>query len=111
MSNLAIAAEPIPLATDKDGNVRVGGTRVTLDSVVYAFKEGSTAEDIVRSFPSLSLADVYAVIAYYLRHKADVEAYLEEQEREAEKVRRECEARFDQRGIREMLLARRNQRG
>jgi uncharacterized protein (DUF433 family) len=109
MSNLAIVAEPVPLTTDRDGNVRVGGTRVTLDSVVHAFKEDSTAEDIVRQYPSLSLADVYAVIAYYLRHRADVEAYLEAQRREAEEVRRECEAKFDQRGIREMLLARRNQ--
>jgi uncharacterized protein (DUF433 family) len=111
MSNLAIVAEPMPLATDKHGVVRVGGTRVTLDSVIYAFKEGSTAEEIVQGFPSLSLADVYAVIAYYLRHQADVEAYLEEQERQAEEVRRKDEARFDQRGLRERLLARRNAQG
>ncbi|HEX9945461.1 MAG TPA: DUF433 domain-containing protein [Thermoanaerobaculia bacterium] len=94
-----------------DGVVRVGGTRVTLDSVVHAFKAGSSAEDIVRKFPTLSLADVYAVISYYLRHKAEVEAYLEEREREAQELRQQIEAKFDTRGIREMLLARRNQHG
>jgi len=111
MSNLAIAAEPVPLATDKHGVVRVGGTRVTLDSVVYAFEEGATAEEILSQYPTLSLTDVYAVIAYYLRHKAEVKAYLDEQERQAEEARREDEARFDQRGIRERMLARRASRG
>ena len=111
MSNLAIAAEPVPLATDQHGVVRVGGTRVTLDSVVYAFEEGSAAEEIVYQYPTLSLTDVYAVITYYLRHKAEVKTYLDEQERQAEEVRREDEARYDLRGIRERLLARRNSRG
>ncbi len=58
-----INTEPVPLLTDKDGVVRVGGTRVTLDTVVAAFKEGATAEEIVQQYPSLELADVYAVIS------------------------------------------------
>jgi uncharacterized protein (DUF433 family) len=100
MSNLAIAIEPTPLRTDPDGVVRVGGTRVTLDSVAYSFQEGSTAEQILEQYPSLRLADVYAVIGYYLRHREEVEAYVAEQ-------RRQDEARFDRPGIRERLLARR----
>ncbi len=61
--SLVIVDEPIPLETDADGVVRVGGTRVTLDTVVAAFNEGATAEEIVSQYPTLHLADVYAVIS------------------------------------------------
>jgi uncharacterized protein (DUF433 family) len=108
MRNLAIAVEPAPLTTDTEGVVRVGGTRVTLDTVVFAFKEGATAETIVDDYPSLSLADVYATIGYYLRHKTEVESYVEEQRRQAEEARRLDESRYDRQGIRERLLARRS---
>ena len=107
MRNLAIVVEPSPLSTDRDGVVRVGGTRVTLDTVVFAFQEGATAEMIVDDYPSLSLADVYATLGYYLHHKAEVEAYLDDQRRQAEEARRQDEARYDRQGIRERLLARR----
>ncbi len=103
----AAVPEPLPLATGKDGVVRVGGTRVTLDTVVAAFREGATAEEITQQYPTLSLADVYSVIGYYLRHQADVDAYLGGRERGAIDMRRENEARFDPNGIRERLLVRR----
>ena len=88
--------------------MRVGGTRVTLDSVVGAFLQGATAEDIVRKYPTLNLADVYAVLSYYLRRRADVDAYLREQEREAVAIRRRIEAdsNHNQNDIRARLLAR-----
>lgn len=105
--SLAIAPERLPLAEDKDGVMRVGGTRVTLDTVVGAFNDGATAEDIISMYPSLDLADVYAVIAYYLRHRADVDAYLRRREEEGAAVRAENETRFDPHGVRERLLARR----
>lgn len=104
---LLIATEPIPLETDADGVVRVGGTRVTLDTVVAAFKEGATAEEIVYQYPSLSLADVYFVIGYYLQRRTDVEAYLRWRQRQANEARKQNEARFDPHGIRDRLLARR----
>jgi len=104
---LLIAAEPIPLETDADGVVRVGETRVTLDTVVAAFKEGATAEEIVYQYPSLNLTDVYFVIAYYLQHRPDVEAYLRWRQQQANEVREQNEARFDPHGIRDRLLARR----
>ena len=104
---LMIAAEPIPLEADGEGVVRVGGTRVTLDTVVAAFNEGATAEEIVYQYPSLDLADVYAVIAYYLQRRPEVEAYLRRREQWADEVRRQNEAQFDPHGIRERLLARR----
>ena len=101
-----VVAEPAPLAPDHDGVLRVGGTRVTLATVVTAFHQGATAETIVQQYPSLTLADVYAVIGYYLRHQAEVDAYLAEQQQEADRVRQQNEARFDPAGIRARLLAR-----
>lgn len=101
-----IEAQPIPLAVDKHGVIRVGGTRVTLDIVVEAFSEGATAEEIVYQYPSLSLSDVYSAIGYYLQNRAKVEKYLQRREKEATAVRKENEARFPPDGIRERLLAR-----
>jgi len=109
--SLALEAEPIPLQSDTDGVIRVGKTRVTLDTLVYAFRDGATAEEIVQQYPSLRLEDVYSVIGYCLRHVDKVEAYLLERERQASKVRKENEVRFDPIGIRDRLLARRNQQG
>jgi uncharacterized protein (DUF433 family) len=106
-TTLLIETEPIPLEADADGVVRVGGTRVTLDTVVAAFKDGATAEEIVYQYPSLNLADVYSVVGYYLQHRSDVEAYLRQRQQEMGKVREQNEARFDPCGIRDRLLARR----
>ncbi len=105
--SLAVEPEPVPLATGADGVVRVGTTRVTLDTVVAAFLEGATAEEIVQQYPTLQLADVYSIIGYYLRHQAEVDAYLHDRERRANEVRRENETRFDPSGVRARLLARR----
>lgn len=104
---LMIEAEPIPLAMHSDGTVRVADTRVTLDAVVAAFKQGATAEEIAQRYPSVTLADAYAVIAYYLRRRSDVEEYLRGRDDRAAAVRRENEGRFDPEGVRDRLLARR----
>ncbi len=106
---LTIAYEPPPLQTMEDGVVRVGGTRVTLDTVVAAFEQGATAEEIVQQYPSLHLADAYAVIGYYLRHRSELEAYLAARGEDSRRVRRENEARFDPTGVRARLLARRSE--
>ena len=102
----SITTEPVPLETTSDGVVRVGGTRVTLDTVVATFLDGATAEEIAQQYPSLKLADVYATISYYLRHMKEVEGYLGERRERTAEVRRENEARFDPSGVRERLLAR-----
>jgi uncharacterized protein (DUF433 family) len=99
--------EIIPLRTDSTGVIRVGGTRVTLDTVVGAFCDGATAEQIVQQYPSLNLADVYHVIGYYLRRTTEVEAYLQARKVDAEALRNQNEARFDPQGVRARLLARR----
>ncbi len=67
-----------PLRTDADGVVRIGVTRVTLDTVVGAFLNGCTTEEIVTKYPVLDLADVYAVIAHYLWNRATIDTYLSE---------------------------------
>ena len=103
---LAAAAEPIPLATNADGVILVAGTRVPLETVVEVFNAGATPEEIVQDFPVLGLDDIYAVITYYLRHRDEVETYLQKRRAQAEEIRREIEARFPQTGLRERLLAR-----
>lgn len=103
---LVITAEPVPLETDAAGVARVGGTRVTLDTIVDAFLHGETAEEIAQQYPSVRLADVYAVIAFYLRRRTEVESYLHERQRQAGTVRAENEGRFDPAGLRDRLLAR-----
>ncbi len=108
---LVIAAEPVPLETDAEGVARVGGTRVTLDTIVDAFLDGETAEEITQQYPSVRLADVYAVIAFYLRRRAEVDRYLQERQRRTRTVRAENEGRFDPTGLRDRLLARHAETG
>ena len=107
---LVIAAEPIPLVPNADGVVQVGKTRVTLDTVVNVFKQGVTAEEIVYRYPSLKLADVYATIGFYLNHQVEVEAYLQQRQKNAREIRQTNEARFDPQGLRDRLLARQVER-
>lgn len=101
-----IEVEQMPLEATTDGVLRIFGTRVTLDTLVAAFKEGATAEEIAQQYPSLRLADIYAAIGYYLRHRSQIEMYLQERQQQADTTRRESEAQFDPQGIRERLLAR-----
>jgi len=87
--------------------MRVGDTRVRLDTVITAWKQGDSPEQIVENFDALDLADVYAVISYYLNHRPEVEQYLEQNQQQGERLRAEIERRFPPSGIRERLLARR----
>jgi uncharacterized protein (DUF433 family) len=107
---MAITVENIPLAPDSQGVVRVANTRVTLDTVVTAFLEGCTPEEIGEQYPSLQLPDIYLTLGYYLKHQGEVRAYLTERQRQAEINRREVEQRFSPIGIRERLLARKSQK-
>ncbi|MFO0964401.1 MAG: DUF433 domain-containing protein [Gemmataceae bacterium] len=106
--SLALVADPGFFA-DADGVIRVGGTRVTLDTVVAAYREGMTPEAIVDQYPSLRLDQLYSVIGYFLSHKAEVDEYLRSRQQQADTIRRENESRFDPAGIRERLLAWRGQ--
>lgn len=104
---MAILAETVALEVNTDGVVQVGKTRVTLDTVVTVFKQGVTAEEIVYRYPSLKLADVYAIIAFYLNHQQEVEAYLQQRHQQSQEIRRMNQERFDPQGLRDRLLARR----
>ena len=80
---------------------------VPLDTLVAAFSEGATAEEITQQYPVLKLADVYSVIGYYLRHPVEVQSYLQQRQQRAEAARQQNETRFDPAGVRERLLSRR----
>lgn len=101
--------EPTPLTAGQDDVVRIANSRVTLDTVVYAFNGGANAEEIQDRYPSLKLADIVSVIGYYLRHRTDVDNYLKDREAIRAEVRRENEARCPSAGLRQKLLARRRQ--
>ena len=103
---LSLAPEVVPLRSIQ-GVLRIANTRVTLDTVVAAFDNGATAEEIAQQYPSLALADVYQVIGYYLRRPAEVQQYLAERQRNASSVRQRNEARSEPVGVRSRLLARR----
>ena len=105
----AITPETPPLRVDEQGVIRVGPTRVTLDTLVAAFHRGETPEEIASNYDALSLAEVYQTIGYYLAHQSEVDAYLERRQLLRASVREQAEAHHNPNGIRERLLARRRQ--
>lgn len=98
-----VSTSEIKFTRTNAGVLRIEGTRVSLDSVLIAFNQGATAEQIVQDYDSLTLGQVYAAISYYLQHRAEVDAYLGERSQR----RKELRSEYDQEGIRERLLARR----
>src|SRR5580693_5628909 len=89
---LTIHTDPPPLRVDEHGVIRVGDSQVLLDIVIREFNNGAEPEAIARGYPTLQLADVYGVIAYYLRHRQEVDEYLAGRRQEAGKLRQEIEA-------------------
>lgn len=98
---------PDILIRTPQGSLRIAGTRVSLDSVIYAFLEGATPEEICQDFSALSLAQVYATIAFYLHNREQVDAYLQEERRASENLRRELKARHRDflKDLRQRLIA------
>ncbi len=106
--NFAPQIEAPPIRRDESGAWRVGESRVLLELVIRAFQDGATPESIVQRYPTASLSDIYGVVAYYLRHQEEVEAYLVERERRAAAARQRVEQQQpDVAGLRERLLSRR----
>jgi uncharacterized protein (DUF433 family) len=103
---LTLTAEPAPLHEDQDGVLRVGNTRVSLEVVISAWRQGKTAEQIQQSFDTLALADIYAAITYYLNHRDEVEKYLQTSQQHAQQTQNWTEARCDPTGIKSRLQAR-----
>ncbi len=103
-----LAAEAPPLHMDADGVVRIAGTRVALDTVIGAYQDGATAEEIAQSYDSLDVGDIYVIIGYYLRHRPEVDEYLLRRREASEQVRREIDQKQPSNALRERLLARRD---
>lgn len=87
-----ILPDPLPFRVLSDDDIRVGDGRVQLEIVVDAYERGASPEDIVRSYDTLRLADVYGSIAFYLRHKQEVKDYIERRDQRAEEWRKKLEA-------------------
>ena len=105
-----IANDPtmtIPLRTDEHGAIRVGNTRVLLELVIHAYYLGETPEGIVDSYPTLATSDVYAVIAYYLSHREEIDAYVRQRDEQADRIIRDMEASMtpESRALRTRLRA------
>jgi uncharacterized protein (DUF433 family) len=101
-----IDPEPVPLVRDQAGRLMVPGSRVCLDVLVAAFKRGASPEAIYDNYETVPLADVYAIFSYYLRHRAEVEAYLAEQVREGAEIQARIEEIYPPDGLRAKLIAR-----
>jgi uncharacterized protein (DUF433 family) len=106
MTALAIEPEPVPLVKDQAGRFMVPGTRISLDVLVADFKRGKSPESIHEAYETVPLADVYAILSFYLRHRTDVESYLRDQEQEGAKLQQRIESFYPPDGLRARLLAR-----
>lgn len=105
--NVVISTSEIKLTETEAGVLRVGDSRVSLDTVILAFNQGATPEQIVEDYDSLELAEVYAVISHYLQNREEVENYLAKRKIQREDLRRQIESRTNPQKIRERLLTRR----
>ncbi len=106
--------QTVPLTVWKDGSIRVKGSRLLVDIIINSHQCGECPEHISESFPAVSVAEVYAIIAYYLTHKAKFEKYLAKREKEAEEIKKRIESlpNYRERGnqIRKMLIIRQQNR-
>jgi|SRR5262245_50399512 len=105
LTYLPLQADPLPIRIDTSGALRVGNTRVTIDSVLQCYLAGDTPEVIVQAFDTLELADVYSVIAHYLRHRTEFDQYLKMYDMRFENGRAAAMA-GGQAGLKERLQAR-----
>jgi len=94
----------VPLREGGHGVMLVGNKRVPLETVIWRFNQGDSPEDIIQHFTSLELADVYAVIGYYLHHREDVDAYMRERKEASARLRAEVEARHPLTELRARIL-------
>ena len=76
---------------ERDGNYYVAGTRISLDSIVHAYRRGESPETIRQNFELLRLEEVYGAIADYLANQAEIDAYLIRQSEKWAEGRRNAE--------------------
>jgi uncharacterized protein (DUF433 family) len=89
-----IHPDPVPLRVDETGTIRVGNTRITLDVLLGYLLRGVTPEQVVSQewYPTLCLADVHGVLAYYYRNQAELDQYLKNRREAADARQKEFEA-------------------
>lgn len=113
--SIAIQSDTPPLRVESDGAIRVGNSRVLLEILLASYQSGHTPEEIVRDYPTLALPDVYAAIAYYLRHRESVDGYLHERAMKGDEMQVQAEALNNKSTklteIRSKLAARRAEEG
>lgn len=97
----------VPLRTDEYGAIRVDNTRVLLELVIHGYYMGETPESIVESYLSLTTADVYAVIGYYLTHREAIDAYVRQRDEQGDAILRDMEVNLtpEARALRTRLRA------
>jgi uncharacterized protein (DUF433 family) len=100
---LALESEMPPLREDAHGVIRIGRTRVTLESIVSLFEQGASAEEIALRFEVLELHEIYATLSYYLGHRHRIQDYLERQRQASAWARLASERRSPTGQVRERL--------
>ncbi len=103
---MVIDSNPVPLETTDDGALKIAGTRVPLDTIIAAFNRGESPEAIAEAYPTVALENVFSVITFYLRRRAEVDAYMAARKVQREENRRQAQERWPQDGIRDRLLQR-----
>lgn len=109
-----LVAQPavLPLRFDPDGSIRIGTSRVLLPVLINAYRDfGWSAEMLAQQFPTVTLAEIYGVLAYYLEYQAEVDSYVDAWNLAGEEARSSgvsnSPGRPDRDQLRQLLLARR----
>jgi uncharacterized protein (DUF433 family) len=95
-----------PFSWDEVGGIRVGSSRVTLDSLLASYHNGATPEEIAIQFSVLRLEDIYTTIAYYLNHRQEIDSYLEQRSQQAQQLRQQLSQKHNLVDLRQRLLTR-----
>ena len=105
-AGLPLDAEPVPLDRWPDGTVRLRGSRTPFYLFVESADRGATPDQLAEQYDALSLADVYALLAYRHRHPTAILHYLAGVNARAAAVRAKFEALRGPQPTRAELLAR-----
>jgi len=111
MATVAIQTPSTPVRLDPDGSILIGNSTLACDSILHDFLQGDSPEAIASSYPSITLQEVYATIAYYLEHRNEFDAYLKERSEEADCIRRQIESQPGYAEWRERLLQKARDKG
>ncbi len=99
-----------PFRWDEVGGIRIGSSRVTLDSLLATYHNGSTPEEIAIQYSVLRLEDIYTSIAYYLNHRQEIDGYLEQRNQKAQQLRQQLTQKHNLVDLRQRLLTRQTQK-